>query len=184
MASPKHSHRHHRAAATKHRRPLALRRAMLHSCVCFLVGLVTGLAPSDWTDAASRAAVHANGAATAQVFRALHAMNQTAAAGALGQLLALQHYQQQPVVEKEKEKEKKPLDLVVVVTTTTTSTGLSERERQWRQYGSRRRGWPWKGPSSSATPPPPPPAQHPQHVHGSPPPTPHYWRQRQQQRPQ
>lgn len=102
---------------------------MLHSCVCFLVGLVTGLAPSDWTDAASRAAVHANGAATAQVFRALHAMNQTAAAGALGQLLALQHYQQQPVVEKEKEKEK-PLDLVVVVTTTTTSTGLSERERR------------------------------------------------------
>ena len=149
MASPKHSHQHRASAAppassnshSKHmskqhyaraaasstkQRPLSLRRAMLHSCVCFLVGLLTGFAPSDWTDAASRAAVHANAAATAQVFRALHAMNNTAAAGALGHLLTLQHYQssyQQP-------QQPPPLDLVVVVTTTTTSTGLSERERR------------------------------------------------------
>jgi hypothetical protein len=115
------------ARATK-QRPLSLRRAMLHSCVCFLVGLLTGFAPSDWTDAASRAAVHANAAATAQVFRALHAMNNTAAAGALGHLLTLQHYQQgKSPLEKQA---KPPLDLVVVVTTTTTSTGLSERERR------------------------------------------------------
>ncbi|CAD6222299.1 unnamed protein product [Miscanthus lutarioriparius] len=148
MASPKHSH--HRASAappassnsnSKHmsnskqharatkQRPLSLRRAMLHSFVCFLVGLLTGFAPSDWTDAASRAAVHANAAATAQVFRALHAMNNTAAAGALGHLLTLQHYQSYQQQGKQQQQQP-PLDLVVVVTTTTTSTGLSERERR------------------------------------------------------
>lgn len=110
-------------------RPLSLRRAMQHSCLCFLVGLLTGFAPSDWTDAASRAAVHANAAATAQVFRALHAMNNTAAAaeGALGHLLTLQHYQQLPRRDPEKKPaDPPPLDLVVVVTTTSTS----ERERR------------------------------------------------------
>lgn len=47
---------------------------MLHSWLCFLLGLLAGLAPSDWTDAASRAAANANAAASKQVFWALHAV--------------------------------------------------------------------------------------------------------------
>ncbi|KAM3372422.1 hypothetical protein ACQJBY_019346 [Aegilops geniculata] len=62
MASPK-------KAKPRARRPLLLRRAMLHSSICFLLGLLAGLAPAfRWTHVASTAA-------TAHVFRALHAVD-------------------------------------------------------------------------------------------------------------
>uniref|UniRef100_A0A0A9D0R5 Glycosyltransferases n=1 Tax=Arundo donax TaxID=35708 RepID=A0A0A9D0R5_ARUDO len=129
MASPKNTHRDRGAAATTTKqqqsrtskpRPLLLRRAMLHSCLCFLLGLFTGLAPSDWTDAASRAASNANAAATAHVFRALHAVraihyhNTTASSSLL--LLRHHHHDQAP---------QQPQLLVVV-----TTTEQSERERR------------------------------------------------------
>lgn len=80
---------------------------MLHSCLCFLVGLVTGLAPSDWADAASRAAAEAN----AQVLR-------TAA-----QLAWSLQQQKNPPPPETKQKQQQ---LLVVVTT----TAASERERR------------------------------------------------------
>ncbi|XP_044969343.1 probable beta-1,4-xylosyltransferase IRX9 [Hordeum vulgare subsp. vulgare] len=62
MASPKKT-------KPRARRPLLLRRAMLHSSLCFLLGLLAGLAPAfRWTHVASTAA-------TAHVFRALHAVD-------------------------------------------------------------------------------------------------------------
>ncbi|TVU37095.1 hypothetical protein EJB05_10386 [Eragrostis curvula] len=115
MASPKQSHRvaaGSKAAAARGRRPLLLRRAMLHSCLCFLLGLFSGFAPSDWTDAASRAAANANAAATAQVFRALHAVR---AINSTTTSSGIHHLQLRP-----------PPEVVVVVTT----TGQSERERR------------------------------------------------------
>ncbi|KAL6598715.1 hypothetical protein ACP70R_005065 [Stipagrostis hirtigluma subsp. patula] len=115
MASPKH----YKARTPTKQRPLALRRAMLHSCLCFLLGLFAGLAPSDWTDAASRAAASANAAATAHVFRALHAVraiNQTSSSS----LLVLQHRARAPPPPAPQPQ------LVVVVTT----TAQSERERR------------------------------------------------------
>ena len=76
MASPK-------KAKPRARRPLLLRRAMLHSCLCFLVGLLAGLCPaSRWTSAASTAA-------TTHVFRALHAVD-----GAINQTVLLIQQQQ------------------------------------------------------------------------------------------
>ncbi|KAF8775112.1 hypothetical protein HU200_004957 [Digitaria exilis] len=56
MASPKH-HKAPGSSRKANRAPLVLRRTMLHSCLCFLLGLVTGLAPTDWV---SRAAADAN----------------------------------------------------------------------------------------------------------------------------
>ncbi|KAG8043101.1 hypothetical protein GUJ93_ZPchr2169g6447 [Zizania palustris] len=47
------------------RRPLLLQRAMLHSSLCFLVGLLIGLAPSDWPAAALLV--------PSDIFRVLHA---------------------------------------------------------------------------------------------------------------
>ncbi|XP_051213410.1 probable glucuronosyltransferase Os03g0287800 [Lolium perenne] len=81
MASPKKA-----KLRARPRRPLLLRRAMLHSSLCFLVGLLAGLAQvSRWTTVASTAA-------TAHVFRALHAVD-----GAINQtVLLLQQQQQQP----------------------------------------------------------------------------------------
>ncbi|XP_062193106.1 probable beta-1,4-xylosyltransferase IRX9 [Phragmites australis] len=112
MASPKTNHRG--AAPTKARttktRPLLLRRAMLHSCLCFLLGLFTGLAPSDWTDAASRAA------ASAHVLRALHAVR--AIKHTTSSLLLHRHQVEAPAPPAPQ--------LLVVVTT----TGQSERERR------------------------------------------------------
>lgn len=132
----KQQHARARPATTKLQRPLVLRRAMLHSCVCFLVGLLTGFAPSDWTDAASRAAADANAAATAHVFQA---MNQTAAAAGF-HLMTLQQQQQQHYQKQNPKPNKPQPQLLVVVTTTTASTstststggggGLSERERR------------------------------------------------------
>ncbi|VAH41582.1 unnamed protein product [Triticum turgidum subsp. durum] len=59
MASPK------KARKPRARRPLLLRRAMLHASICFLVGLLAGLAPAArWTASAS-----------AHVSRALHAVD-------------------------------------------------------------------------------------------------------------
>ncbi|CAM0907433.1 unnamed protein product [Alopecurus aequalis] len=76
MASPK-------KAKPRARRPRLLHRAMLHSCLCFLVGLAAGLAPtSRWTSAASTAA-------TTHVFRALHAVD-----GAINQTVLLIQQQQ------------------------------------------------------------------------------------------
>ncbi|CAN6186320.1 unnamed protein product [Urochloa humidicola] len=126
MASPKHQQPRKAARPGKGGRPLplVLRRAMLHSCLCFVVGLVTGLAPSDWADAASRAA-----ATNAQVLssRAAHAMNQTAA-------LLTTHYQlysqQQPeaaVVQKKKQ-EQQQQQLVIAIT--TTAAQVMDRERR------------------------------------------------------
>uniref|UniRef100_A0ACD5Y5G5 Uncharacterized protein n=1 Tax=Avena sativa TaxID=4498 RepID=A0ACD5Y5G5_AVESA len=78
MASPK-------KAKPLARRPSLLRRAMLHSCVCFLAGLLAGLAPaSRWTATASTAA-------TAHVFRALHAVD-----GAINKTVLLLQQQGQP----------------------------------------------------------------------------------------
>ncbi|KAJ1292529.1 hypothetical protein BS78_02G398400 [Paspalum vaginatum] len=138
MASPKHSS-HHRsgaaaAAASSHssssalhkkkhhpRRPLLLRRAMLHSCLCFLLGLSVGLAPSDWTDAATRAAADANAAAKGQVFRALHAVRAMAANSSRSQ--SRQPPPPPPTISSLLPQQPQ---LLVVVTT----TGLSERERR------------------------------------------------------
>lgn len=92
MASPKASHHHRPKQQIRGRRPLVLRRAMLHSWLCFLLGLFAGLAPSDWTDAAANA--------NKQVFRALHAINNNNRSSS-------QHLQQP--------------QLVVVVTTTAAS---------------------------------------------------------------
>lgn len=59
MASPK------KAKKPRARRPLLLRRAMLHSSLCFLLGLLAGLAPAArWT-----------ASATAHISRALHAVD-------------------------------------------------------------------------------------------------------------
>ncbi|WVZ67180.1 hypothetical protein U9M48_016297 [Paspalum notatum var. saurae] len=134
MASPKHSHHHHhhRAAAsslhkTKHRRPPLL-RAMLHSFLCFLLGLSVGLAPSDWTDAASRAAADANAAAKGHVFRALHAVRAMAAANSNSSSLLLQYSRrrrQPPTSWMILQQQQQPQLLVVV-----TTTGLSEREHR------------------------------------------------------
>jgi len=104
MASPKHHNSKQATDKKKKKRPLLLRRAMLHSCLCFLLGLLTGLAPSDWADAAN-----------AQVFRAVRAINHTAA---LLQLKTTARYLEEP---------HHPQLLLVV----TTTTGLSpERERR------------------------------------------------------
>lgn len=105
MASPKH-HKAPGSSRKANRAPLVLRRTMLHSCLCFLLGLVTGLAPSDWAHAASRAAADAN----AQVMR-------TAA-----QLLASSP---PPPQHHQKPHHQKPQLLVVV-----TTTAPSERERR------------------------------------------------------
>ncbi|GJN33517.1 hypothetical protein PR202_gb22126 [Eleusine coracana subsp. coracana] len=97
----------------KGRRPdLVLRRAMLHSCICFVLGLFTGLAPWDWTEAAANA--------NKQVFRALHAINNSSHYLPQQQYLMMlheQYHQQAPPSTP---------DVVVVVTT----TGVSERERR------------------------------------------------------
>ncbi|KAL6896694.1 hypothetical protein ACP4OV_007266 [Aristida adscensionis] len=132
MPSPKIGHHLHRGAAAKHhhpqaraaarQRPPALRRAMLHSCACFLLGLAGGLAPSAWTDAASRAAATANAAATAHVARAI---NQTTAL----LLLPQQHTAVWPPARSPPPRApppRPPVELVVVV----TATGQSERERR------------------------------------------------------
>lgn len=81
---------------------------MLHSSLCFLMGFFTGFTPSDWTTTASRAA------ATAHVFRALHAV------GAINQTLLLlgQPSPAPPPLQQPQ--------LLVVVTTTE----LSEAERR------------------------------------------------------
>ncbi|KAL5196743.1 hypothetical protein ABZP36_000255 [Zizania latifolia] len=65
MASP--SPRKNTSSSNKppRRRPLLLRRAMLHSSLCFLVGLLIGLAPSDWPAAALLV--------PSDIFRVLHA---------------------------------------------------------------------------------------------------------------
>ncbi|PAN15592.1 hypothetical protein PAHAL_2G500100 [Panicum hallii] len=113
MASPKHHHNKPSSTTKKKRRPLLLRRAMLHSCLCFLLGLLTGLAPSDWADAASRAA-------NAQVFRAVRAINHTAALLQLKTRTTSTSYHHQQHQEDHHQ-------LLVV----TTTTGLSpERERR------------------------------------------------------
>uniref|UniRef100_A0ACD5YYC0 Uncharacterized protein n=1 Tax=Avena sativa TaxID=4498 RepID=A0ACD5YYC0_AVESA len=108
MASPK-------KAKPRARRPSLLRRAMLHSCVCFLAGLVAGLAPaSRWTATASTAA-------TAHVFRALHAVD-----GAINQTVLLLQQQQRPddAAEPHSPPPPEPLrqpQLLLVVTATERS---------------------------------------------------------------
>ncbi|KAK3126112.1 hypothetical protein QOZ80_7BG0614000 [Eleusine coracana subsp. coracana] len=114
MASPKTKSHHRGGSKTmKGRRPdLVLRRAMLHSCICFVLGLFTGLAPWDWTEAAANA--------NKQVFRALHAINNSSHYLPQQQYLMMlheQYHQQAPPSTP---------DVVVVVTT----TGVSERERR------------------------------------------------------
>jgi putative beta-1,4-xylosyltransferase IRX9 len=96
---------------------------MLHSCLCFLLGLFAGLAPSDWTDAASRAAATANAAATKQVFRALHAVraiNNISTTTTPHHHFGMHGYQYQ-------RQQQDPQVLVVVTTTRGVST---ERERR------------------------------------------------------
>ncbi|TKW36682.1 hypothetical protein SEVIR_2G455700v4 [Setaria viridis] len=124
MASPKHNPTTCKQIKKK-QRPLVLRRAMLHSCACFLVGLVTGLAPSDWADAASRAAADAN---TNLLSRAARAMNHTEA-------LLTTHYQllyQQPPQQQQQgqEQEQRQVQVVVIVITTTAGFSSSDRERR------------------------------------------------------
>nr|CAB3459068.1 unnamed protein product [Digitaria exilis] len=108
MASPKH-HKAPGSSRKANRAPLVLRRTMLHSCLCFLLGLVTGLAPTDWV---SRAAADAN----AEVLR-------TAA------LLASSLQQQRDArvtTRRETKQQQHHHHLLVVVTTTAPS----ERERR------------------------------------------------------
>lgn len=126
----RHTKQHH---AT--RRPLALRRAMLHSCLCFLLGLSAGLAPSDWTDAASRAASDANAAARGQVFRALHAVRAMASNHSMSlivstgtsHLMSTLMTRAPPAIIQQQQP---PLLHQVVVVVTVTTGPLSERERR------------------------------------------------------
>ncbi|CAL5060873.1 unnamed protein product [Urochloa decumbens] len=110
MASPKQQQHKKRKAGGL---PLLLRRAMLHSCLCFLVGLLTGLAPSDWA------------AANAQVLstRAARAMNHTAA------LLAT-HYQLYQHHPKHKQQQQEEQQQLVIAITTTAGQSCSDRERR------------------------------------------------------
>jgi putative beta-1,4-xylosyltransferase IRX9 len=95
---------------------------MLHSCLCFLLGLSAGLAPSDWTDAASRAAATANAAATKQVFRALHAVR------AINNIsTTTSHHHFGGMHGSYQRQQQDPQVLVVVTTTGGAST---ERERR------------------------------------------------------
>ncbi|CAN6200379.1 unnamed protein product [Urochloa humidicola] len=128
MASPKQQqqqqHKKRPGSRVGRPLPLVLRRAMLHSCLCFVVGLVTGLAPSDWADAASRTA-----ATNAQVLssRAAHAMNQTAA------LLTTHYqlYQQQPAdARKKKQQQQEEEQQQLVIAITTTAAQVMDRERR------------------------------------------------------
>ncbi|CAN6206550.1 unnamed protein product [Urochloa humidicola] len=132
MASPKqqHQHQHRKRKGGGGARPLVLRRAMLHSCLCFVVGLVTGLAPSDWADAASRAA-----AANAQVLstRAARAMNHTAAL--LTTHYQLRYYQPEAEQTKRKQQQEEQQVLVVVTTTTTTAQAPHQPDRERRSAG-------------------------------------------------
>ncbi|CAM0145089.1 unnamed protein product [Urochloa decumbens] len=122
MASPKQQHKKRRGGGG------VLRRAMLHSCLCFLVGLLTGLAPSDWADAASRAA-----ASNAQVLttRAARAMNHTAA------LLTTHYqlYQQQPAAVPKHQEEQQQQQQLVIAITTTAGPGPSSSDRERRSAG-------------------------------------------------
>ncbi|OEL24224.1 putative glucuronosyltransferase [Dichanthelium oligosanthes] len=117
MASPKHPKQHARLPPPKQKqkqRPLLLRRAMLHSCLCFLLGLLTGLAPSDWADA--------------HLFRdaVVRAINDTAAQLRHYHYNYYQQQQQQPLPLPQLQIPLQQPQLLVVVTT----TGMSERERR------------------------------------------------------
>nr|CAB3496256.1 unnamed protein product [Digitaria exilis] len=91
------------------------KKALLHSCLCFVMGFFTGFAPSsvsDWTSAA----VSAGGVGSSHVVRAL-----SAASGAVNRTL-LAHG---AVVDVDVSASSSPRPLLVVVTTTESTPAAS-----------------------------------------------------------